>query len=206
MTRFGGLWLSGVIGFLTILHSAVLDAKEFQHERAQPPLIIRSIEAYDVPSVTLINQHNQRISLERLFADPRPVVMEFFFTTCTTFCDVRAVRLAAVQDELAQAGVPIVFLSISLDPEFDRPERLRAYTTRFPAVPENWWLLTGSVSDIERVQSAFHARNPSADKMLHQPLTFIRAHPDQSWIRLEGMLSSDDLVEQIHLALNPLRR
>ena len=161
----------------------------------------RSVSHYDVPVVTLLDQERRKIQLDQALADPNPVLVEFFFTTCTTFCDIRSARLASVQDELAQANIEVAFYSISVDPEFDTPERLLAYSTRMQPVPENWSLLTGPISDIHRVESSFDARNPSADKMLHQPLTFIRARPGQDWIRLEGMMSSHDLAQQIRVAV-----
>jgi protein SCO1/2 len=169
------------------------------HE-AHPP-VKRSVSQYEVPIVTLLDQERRKIQLDQALANPNPVLVEFFFTTCTTFCDIRSARLASVQDELAQANIEVSFFSISVDPEFDTPERLLAYSTRMQPVPDNWSLLTGPISDIHRVESSFDARNPSADKMLHQPLTFIRARPGQDWIRLEGMMSSHDLAQQIRVAV-----
>jgi protein SCO1 len=189
--------------FLTtaLLGSTHLSAGDFgPYNEAHPPFT-RTVSYYDVPSVTLIDQHNQHIQFDTVLADANPVLVEFFFTTCTTFCDLRSVRLAAIQHELAEANIPITFFSISVDPEFDRPERLQAYATRVKPIPTNWWLLTGTMSNIERVETSFKARNPSADKMLHQPITFIRGRPGQKWIRLEGMLSSHELTKQIKIAV-----
>ncbi|MDH5562582.1 MAG: SCO family protein [Nitrospirota bacterium] len=163
--------------------------------------IKRTVAHYDVPVVTLLDQERRKIHLDQALADPNPVLVEFFFTTCTTFCDIRSARLASVQEELGEANIPISFFSISVDPEFDTPERLLAYSTRMQPVPDNWALLTGPISDIHQVESSFKARNYSSDKMLHQPLTFIRARPGQDWIRLEGMMSSHDLAQQIQIAV-----
>jgi protein SCO1 len=173
----------------------------FGHNHDSHPPVKRSVSQYEVPIVTLLDQERRKIQLDQALADPNPVLVEFFFTTCTTFCDIRSARLASVQDELAQANIEVSFFSISVDPEFDTPERLLAYSTRMQPVPDNWLLLTGPISDIHRVESSFNARNPSADKMLHQPLTFIRARPGQDWIRLEGMMSSHDLAQQIQVAV-----
>jgi len=173
----------------------------FGHNHNVHPPVKRSVSHYEVPVVTLLDQKRRKIQLDQALANPNPVLVEFFFTTCTTFCDIRSARLASVQHELAQANIEVSFFSISVDPEFDTPERLLAYSTRMQPVPENWSLLTGPISDIHQVESSFDARNPSADKMLHQPLTFIRARPGQDWIRLEGMMSSHDLAQQIQVAV-----
>jgi protein SCO1/2 len=171
------------------------------HDPDAHPPVKRVVAHYDVPAVTLLDQEKQKVQLDQVLADSNPVLVEFFFTTCTTFCDVRSARLASVQHELAQSGIEISFYSISTDPEFDTPARLLAYSTRLQPVPDNWSLLTGPIADIHRVESSFDARNPSADKMLHQPLTFIRARPGQDWIRLEGMMSSHDLAQHIRVAV-----
>lgn len=178
-----------------------VSAGDFGHHSEVHSPFTRTVVHYKAPSVTLVDQRNQKVQFDTALADTNPALVEFFFTTCTTFCDVRSVRLAAVQHELAEANIPISFFSISVNPEFDRPERLQAYATRVKPFPTHWWLLTGTISDIEQVETSFNARNPSADKMLHQPLTFIRGRPGQEWIRLEGMMSSHELVEQIKIAV-----
>jgi len=152
---------------------------------------------YQVPPVKLVDQDSNEIRFDRALDNDHPVVVEFFFTTCTTFCDLRAARLTAVQQELAQDNIEVSFFTITVDPEFDVPDRLLAYSTRVKPIPNNWFLLTGPLSAIHQVEAAFDAINPSADKMLHQPLTFIQAGPDQEWLRLEGMMSSADLADQV---------
>jgi protein SCO1/2 len=197
--QWGVLFLMGVgivVGGSGVYGKGLLG---HNHEIDHP--IKRTVAHYDVPVVTLLDQERRKIQLDQVLADPNPVIVEFFFTTCTTFCDVRSARLASVQHELAQANIYVSFFSITVDPEFDTPERLLAYSTRMQPVPDNWSLLTGPISDIHRVESSFNARNPSSDKMLHQPLTFIRARPGQDWIRLEGMMSSHDLAQQIKVAV-----
>lgn len=171
------------------------------HNHGTDHPIKRTVAHYDVPAVTLLDQEGRKIQLDQALSDPNPVLIEFFFTTCTTFCDLRSVRLASIQQELGQADIKVSFFSITVDPEFDTPERLLAYSTRMQPVPDNWALLTGRISDIHLVESSFNAKNYSSDKMLHQPLTFIRARPGQDWIRLEGMMSSHDLAQQIQVAV-----
>lgn len=195
------IWIPVAAVLVTLSLFTNIYADEVSHHHTEPAPVIRTVETYEVPPVTLLDQNRNRMRLDQALANPRPALVEFFFTTCTTFCDIRAVRLAALQQELAQHDIDIAFYSISVDPEFDRPERLHAYATRIQPSPDNWWLLTGAVSDIKRVESSFHALNPSSDKMLHQPLTFIQARPGQPWIRFEGMMSGHDLAEQVKAAI-----
>jgi protein SCO1 len=34
------------------------------------------------------------------------------------------------------------------------------------------------------------------DKMNHQPVTFLRAHPGQPWLRLDGFASAADILRE----------
>ncbi len=202
LQKFTSQFIRGCVASLLLLSTLGNTAGHHEtHDQTSPHHVIRSITHYSIPPVTLQDQNRHPLPLHTALSDPKPALVEFFFTTCTTFCDIRSARLRAVQDELAESHIVPNFFSISLDPEFDRPDRLHAYATRIKPVPDNWWLLTGNVSDIDRVASAFDARNPSKDKMLHQPLTFIRANPNEPWIRLEGLMSSHELAEQIKEAV-----
>lgn len=55
-------------------------------------------------------------------------------------------------------------------------------------------LLTGSRQDINAVMNAFDAVMP--DKMTHYPLTFFRAPASQQWVRVFGMMSVSELMQE----------
>ncbi len=104
-----------------------------------PVAFSRSLERYEVPAVTLVNQNNKRVELNRVLSSDRPAMLEFFFTTCTTICAVRSARLAPVEADLARDRIDIDFVSISVDPEFDTPKHLREYATRCRPLPHRWF-------------------------------------------------------------------
>ena len=154
---------------------------------------IRSEAAYEVPDVTLTNQNGQRVSLRELLADPRPVMLNYVYTSCTTICPVLSASFAQTQRALGSDARDVRLVSISIDPEHDTPARLRDYARRFRAA-EGWQLLTGSLEDVVAVQKAFDAFR--GDKMSHVPLTFIRAGAGDRWIRLQGFASAGELVQE----------
>jgi len=82
---------------------------------------------------------------------------------------------------------------VTIDPENDTPAVLKEYLARYQAKP-GWDFLTGSRLDIDRVMKAFDAY--FRDKMDHKPLTFIRSPKDGSWIRLYGLLSGIDFLNE----------
>ena len=84
---------------------------------------------------------------------PGPVVLQFIFTTCPSICPMMTSTLSGAQGEMGE-GARLV--SISIDPEFDTPARLREYAKRFKAGPR-WRFLTGGRDDVIAVQKAFGA-------------------------------------------------
>lgn len=77
-------------------------------------------------------------------------VVVFFFTQCTSFCPAMSGRLAELQGILqARPDWPdFQLISVTVDPERDTPEVLRAYADRFGADPNQWLFLTGSIDDV----------------------------------------------------------
>jgi protein SCO1/2 len=151
-----------------------------------------SSKQYAIPDVTLLDADGKKVSITELLSADEPVAMNFIFTTCTTICPVMTATFAQMQRELdAEQLQQLQVISISIDPEYDRPDVLRAYAGKFNA-SDTWMFLTGSSIDIENVLRAFDAY--AGSKMNHQPLTFLRKDPQQSWLRVDGLASGKDLA------------
>jgi protein SCO1/2 len=164
-------------------HAAMLNQKGYMRTKAE----------YPVPEVTLTNQDGERVALRQLLAGPKPVLLNYIFTSCTTICPVLSASFAQTQRSLGREAENVRLVSISIDPEHDTPARLSDYAQRFRAA-DGWELLTGSREDIVAVQKSFDAFR--GDKMNHIPLTFLRVAEDNPWIRLEGFPSADELVSE----------
>jgi protein SCO1/2 len=119
--------------------------------------------------------------------------LNFIFTTCTTICPVLSASFSQLQEALGTEADEVRMVSISIDPEYDSPDRLREYAKRFHA-GESWLFYTGNLSDIVTVQKAFDVYR--GDKMNHPPVSFMRGRPDSPWIRFEGFASIEDLMHE----------
>ena len=153
----------------------------------------RTSETYRVPDITLINQDGRKVRLPELLGGDRPVVVDFIYGTCTTICPVLSAGYVNLQKRLGADGGGPRLVSITIDPENDTPQVMKEYLKRYRARP-GWEFLTGSRGDIDTVMRAFNAYIP--DKMSHYPLNIIRNPKDGSWIRLFGILSSSELLEE----------
>ena len=83
----------------------------------------------------------------------QPYVAGFFFTNCPTICINQNKKVEVLQDKYR--GKPIRFISISVDPQVDRPEVLQQYANRFSADKDQWLFFTGDMNYIRRVGSEF---------------------------------------------------
>lgn len=168
--------------------------------------VYSTIQRYRVPPVTLIDQHGHEVRLDRALNGNKPVLVEFFFTTCTTICGVRSAQLVYAAPKFAKAGIDVGLYTISIDPEHDTPARLLAYSKKFGmAPPPNWHLLTGTATDVKKIEAAFGASDPSSDRMMHAPLLFIRGGKGRPWRRIDSVLSTQELQQQIQIAVAAAR-
>lgn len=153
----------------------------------------RTVEQYIIPDVTLINQDGIKVNLRKLIASNKPLIVDFIYATCTTICPVLSVSYINLQKKLQDSPQKPHLVSITIDPENDTPKIMKQYLKRYKAKP-GWDFLTGSRGDIDKVMYAFNAYIP--DKMSHYPLNLIRSPKDGSWVRLYGILSSREFMDE----------
>ena len=146
---------------------------------------------YKVPSIKLVRADGRAVDLATELSDPRAVLMNFIFTSCTTICPVMSHVFTDVQQKLGADSAKLHMVSISIDPEHDTPARLKDYAARYKAGSQ-WNFYTGSAANSVAAQKAFSAFR--GDKMNHEPLTLFRKAPGQPWLRIEGLASAEDLV------------
>jgi protein SCO1 len=153
----------------------------------------RSLEVYRVPQVVLLDQHGHRVRLDQKLDDGRVVILNFIFTSCAAICPVMTQIFAQVQDRLAGALDKVHMVSVSIDPEYDTPQRLLAYAKEYRAGPQ-WDFYTGTNEASVTVRKAFDAYR--GDKMNHSPLTLMRAAGSANWLRLDGFASAESIVRE----------
>lgn len=99
----------------------------------------QALEGYRIPEFTLVDQRGEPVD-ESIF-EGEITVLDFIFTSCPFICPGMNQRMKMLHDDLKGTGVR--FVSITLDPERDTPERLRQYAQSLPADPGRWRFLTG---------------------------------------------------------------
>jgi len=174
-------------------HAAHHDTHAEHRQMAAQVGYQRSEHRYPELPITLTAANGDPAPLAELLAGDRPVMLNFIYTSCTTICPVMSATFSEVRRHLGPDGSTVRMVSISIDPEVDTPDRLRAYAARFNADPE-WRLLTGDSDAIVRVQRAFDIYRGA--KTSHIPATFLRTAGSDSWVRLEGLTTAAELADE----------
>jgi protein SCO1/2 len=167
------------------------DAEHAQHQAAMARKDYTISEhRYPTINASLVDMSGSRTTLRETLGEDRPVILTFIFTTCTTICPVLSGTFTQLQSELGPDIDRVRMVSISIDPEYDTPERLRDYAARFKAGPQ-WQHLTGDPATIVAVQKSFDVYR--GNKMSHEPIVLLRRSIDGPWIRINGLPSAKDV-------------
>ncbi len=132
----------------------------------------------------LINEDGAPISL----SDPeQATILTFIFTRCAAmqFCPKMNAQFEALQTR-AQADETLNprLVSISLAPEFDRPERLKVYGNAIGANPAIWHFATGSTEAIDQLTKAFRVYRDDSEGVLNHTLCTALVAPDGTILKI----------------------
>ena len=98
-----------------------------------------------VPAFEFTDQNNKLVGNSNF--ENKVYVVEFFFTSCPTICPRMNENMVKIQNEFF--GNPsFAIASVSIDPERDSPEVLKAYAKEKGATLKNWYFLTGDKDDV----------------------------------------------------------
>ena len=103
------------------------------------------------PNVPVIDQNGRTLNFYDDVIKGKIVVISFIYTSCQDLCPLTTAKMAQLEDKLDGAvGRDLFFVSMSVDPENDTPERMKAFADAFDAGP-GWLFLTGKVADVRAI-------------------------------------------------------
>ncbi len=150
----------------------------------------------NIPDIEVLDQNGKKIHFYTDLVKGQTVVINFIFTTCTTICPPLGATFARVQKELGdKAGRDVRFISISVDPATDTPERLKAWGAKFHA-GEGWTFVTGNKPQVDELLYALGAS--SARREDHSPTVLIGNDAHGAWTRTYGLANTGQLVQIIN--------
>ena len=116
------------------------------------PLAKIGVKGHTIPIFSFINQNND--SITNADYNGSIYVANFFFTNCPTICPIMTNKMKYVQDKLS-VYPNIKFLSHTVDPENDNPEKLLEYANSMQADLTNWNFVTGDKDKIYKIAASY---------------------------------------------------
>jgi protein SCO1/2 len=145
-------WLEGVV---------VMEESKTQ---GGPPADADSVETSigkKVPDFALINQDGKRIHLKQYRG--KALLLTFIYTRCPlpNYCPLLSKNFSEILEQTQgdpKLSASTHLLSISIDPEYDKPAVLRAYGAACAGNPhpfQNWEFASGSPDEVRKVAGFF---------------------------------------------------
>ncbi len=140
------------------------------------------------PNIELITQDGKKVHFYDDLIKGKIVAIDLIYTTCQYACPLETARMAQVQKKLGnRVGSDIFFYSISIDPEHDTPEVLKAYMEKFNVGP-GWIFLTGKKEDITFLSKRLGVySDPRVNADGHLPHLLIGNDATGTWIRANAL-------------------
>lgn len=197
--RLGALLL--VLAAAPVLPAAAQGPPQ-EAEAAPTPERARAVEAARryFTDVQLVNQYGEPMRLYSDLLQGKVVVINTIFTTCTGICPVMSKAFETLQDRVGdRLGEDVHLISISVDPENDTPEKMRAWGEAFHA-RRGWYLVTG---DPENVAFALQKLGQYVeDPESHQAIMLMGNDRTGLWKKAFGLAGAEELIEVFDSVLN----
>ena len=112
---------------------------------------------HKIADFSFINQNNEVVINDSL--EGNIYIANFFFTSCPTICPVMTKNMAYVQSKLS-VYPNIKFLSHTVDPANDTPERMRHYINDLKGQNvnislDNWDFVTGDKDELYKIAESY---------------------------------------------------
>jgi len=145
-----------------------------------------------IPDVEVLDQNGNALHFYSDLIKGKTVAINFIFTNCTTICPPLAATFARVQKDLGdKTGRDVHFISISVDPLTDTPERLKAWGAKFKA-GDGWTFVTGEKQEVDKLLNALGASVSRRED--HSPTVIVGNDLKGVWTRTYGLARSTQIV------------
>ncbi len=153
----------------------------------------------EFPNVELTTQDGRTLRFYDDVIKGRSVAINVIFTSCKDVCPLETANMVQLKRALgARAGREIHLYSISIDPQRDTPEVLRAYAEKFGA---QWTFLTGKPQDIKAITKRLalirDRDNPTSRQTHPAALHYGGDEPTRQWTRFSAVDSPSFLAARM---------
>jgi protoheme IX farnesyltransferase len=179
-----------------LIIAMVLLAATCSHQSDLPKL-------FHVPNATLVSESNKPTRLDTMKGNV--TVYDFIFTNCAGTCPMMTATMRRITSKIDKSA-PVRFVSISVDPQRDTPEKLRSYASKVRNDPR-WVFLTGdqkTITDLSINGFKLAAAGSTSEAVLHSSKFAIA--DKNGVIRDYYGATSDDSVDHVTGVVHDLLR
>jgi protein SCO1 len=150
--------------------------------------------------VELLNQDGKKVRFYSDVLKGKTVVVNAFFTTCTSVCPPMNRNMEKIQEVLGdRVGRDVFLVSMTVDPETDTPARIKEYAQKFHAGP-GWIFLTGKKENLD--WALYKLGQYVEQKDDHKTIFIIGNEPTGLWKKAFGMANVAELIQAVESVVN----
>ena len=141
------------------------------------------------PNITLTTQDGVAVKFYDDLVKGKIVAINLIYTTCKYACPLETARLTQVAKLLGdRMGRDIFFYSITIDPDHDTPQVLKAYAEKYQVGP-GWTFLTGKKDEIETISKklGLYSEPDPSNPDGHMPMLVVGNEETGQWMRNSAM-------------------
>ncbi|MNF74739.1 hypothetical protein D3C76_1066240 [compost metagenome] len=154
------------------------------------------------PNARLLTHEGKEVRFYDDLIRGKVVAINMMYVSCSGRCPVATANLLRVQKMLGErAGRDVFMYSITLQPELDTPQHLKAFVERHQIGP-GWLFLTGAPEDVEqlRLSLGFYDVNPEVDANLANHSGMVRIGNDvyERWTMAPALAEPEQILSTIN--------
>lgn len=144
----------------------------------------------------VIDQNGKRLRFYSDVLKDRVLLINFIFTSCMDACPLMTQRLIQTRELLVDAVKDdIWFVSISIDPERDTPEAMKAFAEKQGADERRWIWLTGKKQNLDFIVKRLGQYTDEIEA--HSTLMIAANTRTRHWTRVMPMVPPAGIAEQM---------
>ena len=150
--------------------------------------------------VELLTQDGAKVRFYSDVLKGKTVVVNAFFTTCTSVCPPMNRSMEKIQEALGdRVGRDVFLVSITVDPATDTPPRLKEYAQKFHA-RAGWTFLTGKKENVD--WALYKLGQYVENKDDHKTVLIIGNETTGLWKKAFGMAKAEELIQLVEGVAN----
>ncbi|MBR0848848.1 SCO family protein [Bradyrhizobium diazoefficiens] len=195
--RYRWLRRTGIalLALLAALPGMRTEAHDHHHHMAE--VSTQQVRLRQIPDLSLTDQDGHQVRFLTDVLRQRPAIISFIYTRCTTTCPLVGATVATVTEKLHAPPEKLAIVSISIDPDYDTPDRLLEWRKLYGDIPQ-WTLLTGPKREINQLLRAFGAYSSNLED--HSEILLIGPDASGQWIRMSSLEAWENVAAQVRAA------